>query len=443
MIQEEDLGKKLLEMVKKLDGDFSTNLKKIEEGGTLPGDVFGDYLDEFIEQGLIKKIEAGDVVEVPSIDYGKEFPIPLSQASREIEEKLSKKVRTLTAYNEKFLEAYQPNQTYYLNASTRKNLFEMGSSTQSNQEPGTHLRTILDRFFVDVSSNSLRLDNFTVAPLAINGLLKCVFPAEEEIYYQNRLLNYKEALSFLIETPKIERTTILKLHGILSKGLLGNSLFEGSFRLTEAPQSKPSAYRPLDDPFLIRKHFIQLINLAKKIKDPFEQAFFLIVHISYLQPFEGYNENISRLAANIPLINKNISPLSFVDVPEKTYDTALLAIWELNQVDLMRDVFIWGYERSCYLYATEQKSLKTPDPFRSKYQEKITSVIKQIVQEKMDREKAFDFLLLHPEIVPSDDLWKFMEVVQTELINLHQGNCQKYEIHLNEYTLWRFVWDAF
>ena len=91
MIQEEDLGKKLLEMVKKLDGDFSTNLKKIEEGGTLPGDVFGDYLDEFIEQGLIKKIEAGDVVEVPSIDYGKEFPIPLSQASREIEEKLSKK----------------------------------------------------------------------------------------------------------------------------------------------------------------------------------------------------------------------------------------------------------------------------------------------------------------------------------------------------------------
>ena len=50
------------------------------------------------------------------------------------------------------------------------------------------------------------------------------------------------------------------------------------------------------------------------VEDPFEQAFFLMVHIPYLQAFEDVNKRTSRLAANIPFIRDNLRPLSFVDV---------------------------------------------------------------------------------------------------------------------------------
>ena len=64
------------------------------------------------------------------------------------------------------------------------------------------------------------------------------------------------------------------------------------------------------------KIFHQILLTAAAISDPFEQAFFVTIHLSYLQPFEGVNKRVSRLAANIPLIHHNLCPLSFVDVPD-------------------------------------------------------------------------------------------------------------------------------
>ena len=56
-----------------------------------------------------------------------------------------------------------------------------------------------------------------------------------------------------------------------------------------------------------------LRHTATVITDPFEQAFFALVHLAYLQGFEDVNKRVSRLAANIPLIRGNLCPLSFVD----------------------------------------------------------------------------------------------------------------------------------
>ncbi len=52
------------------------------------------------------------------------------------------------------------------------------------------------------------------------------------------------------------------------------------------------------------------------------------------------------LSTNIPFIKSNLSPLSFIDVPRAVYMDAILGVYELNNVDLLRDVFIWAYERS-------------------------------------------------------------------------------------------------
>lgn len=68
-----------------------------------------------------------------------------------------------------------------------------------------------------------------------------------------------------------------------------------------------------------------------EIIDPFEQAFFLMVHLPYLQPFEDVNKPVSRLAANIPLIRHNLCPPSFIDVPQQAYVDGMIGIYELNR----------------------------------------------------------------------------------------------------------------
>jgi hypothetical protein len=70
-----------------------------------------------------------------------------------------------------------------------------------------------------------------------------------------------------------------------------------------------------------------------------------MVQLPYLQPFDDMNKRVSRLAANIPLIKGNLSPLSFADVPRQTYTDAVLGVYELTKIDLLKDVFTWAYER--------------------------------------------------------------------------------------------------
>jgi len=41
---------------------------------------------------------------------------------------------------------------------------------------------------------------------------------------------------------------------------------------------------------------------------------------------------------------------SFIDVPDRAYAGAMLGVYELNRIELLRDVFVWAYERSCQQY---------------------------------------------------------------------------------------------
>jgi Fic family protein len=88
-------------------------------------------------------------------------------------------------------------------------------------------------------------------------------------------------------------------------------------------------------PQVLEDCFRLLLQKAANIPDPFEHAFFVMVQVPYLQPFEDVNKPVSRLGANISLIRSNLSPLSFVDVPEQAYADGTMGVYEFNQVDLL------------------------------------------------------------------------------------------------------------
>jgi Fic family protein len=166
-----------------------------------------------------------------------------------------------------------------------------------------------------------------------------------------------------------------------------------------------------------------------------------MVQLPYLQPFDDVNKRVSRLAANIPLIRANLTPLSFTDVPGDLYTRATLGVYELGNVSLLRDVFLWAYERSVARYAAVRQSLGEPDPFRLRYRDHLRDVIRDIVRGTKDRKAARAQLKASAgDLIENTDQEKFIEIAETELLGLHEGNFARYQVRPSEFANWRVVW---
>jgi len=374
-----------------------------------------------------------------------EFGIPLSAEAEIIREKvlLPIHLRLPVGYNREFLDQYQPNKIFYLSDSTRQHLLEIGGS-HGNLPAGTYARQILNRLLIDLSWNSSRLEGNTYSLLETERLLKLSEIVKgKDLKDTQMILNHKEAIEFLVDSASdigINRRTILNLHAILSYDLLGNAEACGRLRSIEVGIGK-SVYNPPGVPQLIDECFQQIIDKASRIHDPFEQAFFLMVQLPYLQPFEDVNKRVSRLVANIPLIRHNLSPLSFVDVPIQLYVQGLMGVYELNRIELLLEVFVWAYERSCLYYSAKRKELGEPDPFRMRYRDLIREAVVSIVKNQMTRSAAIAFIKQFAgKSVPLEVKVRFIEVVETEVMSLHEGNFARYRLRYSEYLAWRSKW---
>jgi hypothetical protein len=201
-----------------------------------------------------------------------------------------------------------------------------------------------------------------------------------------------------------------------------------------------SSYTPTPIPQLIEEMFELILAKAAAITDPHEQAFFVMVHLPYLQPFDDVNKRVSRLAANIPLIEHNMIPLSFVDVPEDLYIRGLLGVYELNRVELLKDVFLWACERSADRYAMVRQTVGEPNPFRMKYRKELQRLVAEIVSQNLSREDAALAIQASALRVPEEDQARFRELVETELLSLHEGNFVRYRVSPAEFRTWKSAW---
>jgi hypothetical protein len=160
-----------------------------------------------------------------------------------------------------------------------------------------------------------------------------------------------------------------------------------------------------------------------------------MVHIPYLQPFVDVNKRTSRLSSNIPLIRRNLVPLSFLDVPEQSYIDGLIGVYELNRVELLRDIYVWAYERSARQYKTVRDSLPEPDPFRLRYRSALTEVIGEMVRRRVPLNEIAIADLARP-IVEGADMPTFTKLVLRELEGLHEGNIARFRLRPSEFASW-------
>jgi hypothetical protein len=218
-------------------------------------------------------------------------------------------------------------------------------------------------------------------------------------------------------------------------GLMADPTAVGRLR-RRAVEIGGSVYLPVALPQRLAELFGIVIQMAAEINDPFEQAFFLMVHLPYLQPFEDVNKRTSRLAANIPLIRHNLCPLSFIDVPQAAYVDAMIGVYELNRIELLRDVFVWAYERSCQQYAAVKQSQVPPDIFRLRYRQALSDVVAAIIQNN----EAATIATVHarlPSTVAASDAAHFTQLVLQEFAALHPGNAVRFGIRPLVFAAWK------
>ena len=354
--------------------------------------------------------------------------------------------RAAVGYRREFLESYRPNVSAYLSTEERTRLRGMGELVQVPEPAETYARQILDRMLIDLSWNSSRLEGNTYSLLDTKRLIELGDPAEgRDIRETQMIVNHKHAIEFLVENANevgFDRRTVLNLHAILAENLLPDPAGPG--RLRRMPVGiGASAYRPLEVPAQLEECFNDVLATTHAIDDPFEQAMFCLVQIPYLQAFDDVNKRVSRLAANIPFIKNNLSPLSFNDVPRDYYTDAVLLVYEQNEIILMKNLFLWAYERSAARYGAIRQLIGEPDPFRFRHREALREVVREVVRNRLDVEAATMRVVAWVEAnVETSDRARFREVAESELLSLHEGNYARYGVSPGEFDAWREVWDS-
>lgn len=376
-------------------------------------------------------------------DCAIDFPrhIPLSADSRDILEYINKPLsaRRPVGYQRDFLESYVPNQSAYLSETLRRQLHKMGNTGQGMRPAGTYGRAILNRLLIDLSWASSQLEGNTYSRLDTRALIENGTIASGKALIETQMiLNHKAAIELLmdnIDSAGFNRYTLMNLHSALSENLLSNRTDEGRLR-QHIVEISHSVYRPLDVPQQISTLFDEILEKTNQIKDPFEQSFFIMVHLPYLQPFADVNKRTSRMAANIPLLLNNLCPLTFLGVSEAAYSQAILGVYELTRFELLRDIFMQAYERSTQEYIALKSNLIEPDPLRLRYRDEIKKVVRDIVLNP--EQHPLDMIQTFIANLPDDhERIELQSLLIEELRQIHEGVLARYGLRPSQWEKWK------
>ena len=385
----------------------------------------------------------GSQTESESLARRDEFPrtIPLSADSKDVLKYIEQplEARSPVGYQHDFLSAYEPNKTRYLSESLCRQLYKIGQTADVGQPAGTYSRAILNRLLIDLSWASSHLEGNTYSRLDTRELIEHGKAANGKAALETQMiLNHKSAIELLVEnigSAEFNRFTIMNLHSALSENLLQNPSNEGRVRQHAVDISR-SVYRPLSTSQQLESELDVLLEKANQISDPFEQSFFMMVHIPYLQPFADINKRTSRLAANLPLFRANLCPLTFLDVPEQAYSRATLGVYEMTRVELLRDLYVWAYERSSQEYLAIRQELAEPDPLRLAWRELIKKTIREVVLNPQS-ESIRIIEQAVAETVSESEQEAITALIVQELRRLHEGVLARYRLRPSDYQKWR------
>ena len=114
-------------------------------------------------------------------------------------------------------------------------------------------------------------------------------------------------------------------------------------------------------------------------------------------------------------------------MPQHAYIEGTLGVYELNQIDLLRDVFVWAYERSCQRYLAIAQTMVEPDPLKIKYREALIQAVQTIVKGLRQPSPAV-IAEVAQDYTPEAGQAALRELLTLALQQLHEGSIARYRI---------------
>jgi Fic family protein len=408
---------------------------------TLTGDVsertVRRWLQKLVEQGVVARLGSFKAsvysLSNPRYFFSKKALASLAKA------KLPLHQRDPCTYDESWLNAYQPNVTYYLTQQQREKLAETSAQFLGEVPAGTYTEKIFNRLLVDLSYNSSRLEGNTYTLLETE---KLVLKGKASVNKLNAeklmILNHKEAIKFLINginRIEISPDNVRTIHYLLADSLVSAS-DAGQIR-KEVVRVSGTTYAPLENSATLENILELICNKARDIDDPFEQSFFLLVHLAYLQCFIDVNKRTARIAANIPLVRNNLIPVSFKYIAKEDYISSVIATYEFHDVTPLAELYVWSYLHSCKDYNDTTTAMGI-DVFRARYREQrrqvMAEIINQLVLGAEIKAHVMKFASLE---IDAEDRERFVNDVLKELAHLESFKLVGMGVSSQQFKTWQ------
>jgi hypothetical protein len=108
----------------------------------------------------------------------------------------------------------------------------------------------------------------------------------------------------------------------------------------------------------------------------------------------------------------------------------------MNRIELLRDIYVWGYERSVKHYLSAREELGEPDSFRLDYRKQLAEAVREIVCNVITNKD--DYILKWATVnLPETNRSRFIDMVKREVAALHEGNIARFRIKPSEFNIWR------
>ena len=438
-------------------GDDWASLGQIRAVIEVPDRTLRNWLHDLVEEGLVESqgerkgrryrirdhamVREANTTTVAARTSIMTMQPPFSAASQVVIKRVEAPLytRTPATYREDWLQAYVPNESTYLTSQRRQELRTLGKRDPIYGKAGTYIQKIYHRLLIDFTFNSSRLEGNTYTlidteRLLLQGAAAPGQPNAERIM----ILNHKEAIDYLarhVDVVQPDETTIRTLHYLLADSLVApgaaGQIREDSIRVSG------TTYAPIDGHDKLTRLLLLLLEKARAILDPFEQSLFLLAHISYLQAFVDVNKRTARLASIIPLIRGDYVPQSFVDVDQDAYLKATIAVYELNEVGPLADVYAWSYQRTCQRFETTARVVGF-DEIAALYRPSRRALVADLVRAKVPPEEVGRWITAHlPANVEPQHREKFVSDVLAELQHLDASRIGGLGITRQELEAWR------
>ena len=130
-------------------------------------------------------------------------------------------------------------------------------------------------------------------------------------------------------------------------------------------------------------------------------------------------------------------PLSFNDVKKEDYTSAVIAIYELQDVRPMVDLYIFSYLRTCAMYDSTVKAIGF-DEVRVRYRQQRRALVRDIITHCLTGTAMKEYIFAHTaKLVPKKDHEAFDADVFEDLEGMDQSSISGLGITLAQLDNWK------